>query len=163
MAYSQSVSVTRHAFYAILLPMRFLGIDYGLKRVGLALSDESGLLAFPYTILKNDKSLLPEIDRVCKEQKVKLIIVGESKDFSGKPNPIAREIEKFKRMVHALTKKKVESEPEFLTSVQAARWPSRRPDGSRGTGRQKANEMVDASAAAIILQSYLDKKRNLAS
>ena len=77
--------------------MRYLGIDFGSKRVGLALSDESGTLAFPYSVLLNDKTLLAEMERIVKEQKVKLMIMGESKDFNGKDNPIAGKAEEFKK------------------------------------------------------------------
>src|SRR3989344_7860763 len=140
--------------------MRYLGIDFGSKRVGLALSDESGTLAFPYSVLKNDKALLFEIERIVKEQKVKLIVIGESKDFNGTDNPIAKQAEDFKKEVQAVTHKRVEYEPEFLTSVQAGRKQSRRPYGSRGSGlraqQRRNNDRLDASAAAIILQSYLD-------
>lgn len=141
--------------------MRYLGIDFGSKRVGLALSDESGTLAFPHSVVKNDKTLLSEIGRIVNEQKVKLIILGESKDFNGVDNPIAEKAEDFRKALEAVTRKKVEYEPEFLTSVQAGRKQSRRPHGSRGSGlradRRRANEMLDASAATIILQSYLDR------
>ncbi|MEK7207919.1 MAG: RuvX/YqgF family protein, partial [Patescibacteria group bacterium] len=110
-----------------------------------ALSDEEGRLAFPYTVLKNDKTLLPEMERIVKEQKVKLIVLGESKDFNGKDNPIAEKIAEFKSALEKATRKKVEYEPEFLTSVQAARF-------------QGKVEKLDASAAAIILQSFLDRR-----
>ena len=139
--------------------MRYLGIDFGSKRVGLALSDESGTLAFPYSVLQNDETLLPEMERIVKEQKVKLVIMGESKDFNGKENPIAAKAEEFKRAVEKLTRKKVEYEPECLTSVQAGRNYARRPESSRGATPQRENNMLDASAAAIILQSYLDRLR----
>lgn len=127
--------------------MRYLGIDFGSKRVGIALSDEEGTLAFPYSVLKNDKALLSEVERIVKEQKVKLIVMGESKDFKGDDNPIAKQIAEFKRVLEKTTRKKVEYEPEFLTSVQAARF-------------QGKVEKLDASAAAIILQSYLDRQAN---
>lgn len=146
-----------------ILAMRYLGIDFGAKRVGLALSDESGTLAFPYSVLKNDKTLLAEVERIVKEQKVKLVVLGESKDFKGQENPIAKQAEEFKRALEKATRKKVEYEPEFLTSVQAARWYSRRPEASRGSGTRaesrRGNEMLDASAAAIILQNYLDRRQ----
>ncbi len=142
--------------------MRYLGIDFGSKRVGLALSDESGTLAFPYSVIPNNKELLSEIECIVKEQKVKLIVLGESKDFSGKDNPIAKQAEEFKKALEKLTRKKVEYELEFMTSVQAGRKQGRRQDGSRGTGARaesrRENEMLDASAAAIILQSYLDRR-----
>ncbi|MDO8623746.1 MAG: Holliday junction resolvase RuvX [bacterium] len=143
--------------------MRYLGIDFGSKRVGLALSDESCTLAFPYKVLTHDRGLLAAVDEVIRDQKVKLVVMGESKDFSGKDNPIASLADEFKKALEKLTHKKVEYEQEFLTSVQAGRPQGRRQDGSRGTGaraeQRKTNEMLDASAAAIILQSYLDRRR----
>lgn len=144
--------------------MRLLGIDFGSKRVGLALSDESGTLAFPYKVLPNDSTLLSEVVLIITEQKVKLVVMGESKDFSGKDNAIAKSADEFKRALEKLSRKKIEYEPEFLTSVQAGRNYARRPEESRGSGvradRRKVNEMLDASAAAIILQSYLDRTRH---
>ncbi len=140
--------------------MRYLGIDFGSKRVGVALSDESGTLAFPYSVLKNDSELTAEVERIIKEQKVKLVVLGESKDFSGKDNPIAASAEAFKKTLEKLTHKKVEYEPEFMTSFQAERNYARRPEASRGGTAPKENSMLDASAAAIILQSYLDRNRN---
>ena len=64
------------------------------------------------------------------------------------------------KTIEKTTRKKVEYEPEFLTSVQAGRTYARRPESSRGAAPQKENNMLDASAAAIILQSYLDRTRN---
>ncbi len=139
--------------------MRYLGIDFGSKRVGLALSDESGTLAFPYKVLLNDKALLPEVALIITEQKVKLVVMGESKDFNGKDNAIAKSADEFKQALEKLTHKKVEYEPEFLTSVQAGRNYARRPEASRGGNAPKESGMLDASAAAIILQSYLDRIR----
>lgn len=144
--------------------MRYLGIDFGSKRVGLALSDESCTLAFPYNVLPNDKELLSAVAEIVKEQKVKLMVMGESKDFAGKDNSIAKDAEEFRKALEKLTHKKVAYEPEFLTSVQAGRRQGRRQEGSRGTGeraeQRRENKMLDASAAAIILQSYLDRRKN---
>jgi|SRR3989338_7621225 len=142
--------------------MRYLGIDFGKKRVGLALSDESGRLAFPHSVLPNDKELIAAVTEIAKEQKVKAVIVGESKDLSGKANPLMKDIDAFIASLKKVLKKPVILEPEFWTSFQAARWQSRRPEASRGSGlraeHRRAQEMLDASAAAIILQSYLDKR-----
>lgn len=142
--------------------MRHMGIDFGAKRVGIALSDESGTLAFPHSVLINDKQLLSRVMGIVQEQKVETIVLGESKDFSGKDNPIAEHAENFKNTLETVTRRKVIYEPEFLTSIQAGQKHSRRPDGSRGSGlrarSRKANDMLDASAAAIILQSFLDHK-----
>lgn len=125
--------------------MRYLGIDYGKKRVGLALSDESGRLAFPHSVLPNDKELISTVAEIAREQKVKAVVVGESKDLSGKANPLMKDIDAFIVSLKKAAKKPVILEPEFWTSFQAARW-------------QGKTAKLDASAAAIILQSYLDKR-----
>ena len=125
--------------------MRYLGIDFGKKRVGIALSDESGTLAFPHAVLPNNAALLPEVVRLVKEQKVKAVIIGESKDLNGKANALMKDIEVFKALLVRETKKPVYYEPEFWSSFQAARF-------------QGKTDKLDASAAAIILQSYLDRK-----
>ncbi len=123
--------------------MRYLGIDFGEKRVGIALSDEDGKLAFPKAVLENNSDLLRNIIDFCMQNNVEVIIMGESRDFHGKINEIMWKIEGFKKQLETMGKKVV-YEPEFLSSVQA----------SKITGE---NDMIDASAAAIILQSYLDR------
>ncbi len=123
--------------------MRYLGIDFGEKRVGIALSDEDGKLAFPKAVLVNNQDLLRNIIDFCMENSVDTVIMGESRDFHGKINEIMWKIEGFKKQLETMGKKVV-YEPEFLSSVQA----------SKITGE---NDMIDASAAAIILQSYLDR------
>lgn len=143
------------------ISMRFLGIDFGLKRVGLALSDETGTLAFPHSVLPNDKKLVAEVALAAREQKVKAIVLGESKNLDGKANPLQKDIVSFKTALMKATKKPVHFEPEFWSSFQAARYQLRRPDGSRGSElrseHRRVKEMLDASAAAIILQSFLDR------
>jgi putative holliday junction resolvase len=124
--------------------MKYLGIDFGSKRVGIAVSDDLGKLAFPYAVLQNDKKMLETILEILKKEEIRKIVLGESKNFQGMPNKIQNEIDAFKEELEEKTRLKVESEPEFMTSVQA----------EQITGK---NEMHDASAAAIILQSFLDK------
>lgn len=74
-----------------------------------------------------------------------MVVMGESRDYQGQINTIMWQIEGFKKQLETIGFK-VEYEPEFMTSVQAGRI----------TGE---NDMLDASAAAIILQSYLDKNK----
>lgn len=124
--------------------MRILGIDYGSKRVGIAVSDEGKQFGMPHTVLKNDTTLLQEIERICSEQEIEKIILGESHDLMGKPNSIQKDIAVFAEEVKKNLKIPLEFEPEFFTSAQAVR-------------DQGQNEKLDASAAALILQSYLDK------
>jgi len=127
--------------------MKYLGIDFGGKRVGVAVSDENGKMAFPHSVVKNDEKLLAEIEKIIEKEKIGGVVIGESRNFKGEPNKIMAEIEKFKRTLEEKIKLPVYFEPEFMTSAQA----------ERGLGK---NEMHDASAAAIILQSYLDIRNN---
>ena len=123
--------------------MRYLGIDFGEKRIGIAISDEEGKIAFPTTVLANDKNIMKNLMDLCMQNGVEVVVMGESRDYKGQINEIMWKIEGFKKQLETVGFKVV-FEPEFMTSVQA----------SQITGE---NKMLDASAAAIILQSYLDK------
>jgi len=126
--------------------MRILGIDYGTKRVGVALSDERRKFALPHGVIQNAPELLAEVMKAAKDNKVEEIVMGESRNFNNEPNPVHAESMDFKKKLEAegFT---VHLEPEFMTSVHAERFQGR-------------NEKIDASAAALILQSYLDRERD---
>ncbi|MBI4091346.1 Holliday junction resolvase RuvX [candidate division WWE3 bacterium] len=127
--------------------MRFLGIDYGTKRVGLALSDEYGKIAFPHSVLKNSRDFLSELSEIVKKEGVKAIVFGESLDYKRKENPIMKDVRKLKERIEKELKIRVYLEPEILTSAEAR----------RARGR---HDLIDASAAAIILQSFLERSKN---
>lgn len=124
--------------------MKIIGIDFGEKRVGVAISDNSGRVAFPVSVLENNDKLLTKIKDIIEKENVEKIVVGESKDFAGAPNVIMKKIDQFVSILEKQTDLQIVLEPEFLSSHQAQRY----------TGK---NSMHDASAAAIILQSYLDR------
>lgn len=129
---------------------RLLGIDFGRKRVGIAMSDEEQKIAFPKTAYPNDKKLIERIANYCEENSVAGIVLGESKNFKGEANPIMRDILKFKTNIEKATSLPVFMEPEFMTSAEAEKMRAEE-DG--------CGKMLDASAAAVILQSYLDKTK----
>lgn len=136
--------------------MRYLGIDYGAKRVGLALSDEQGNFAYPLSVIENTDNLISEISKICKENNVGEIVVGESRNFSQKENDIMREIKPFVKSLEKETSLPVSLHPEFMTSVEAERIQSRRlRSGSRLKRREVKNDMHDASAATLILKHFL--------
>jgi len=130
--------------------MRILGIDYGTKRIGLAVSDENERLAFPKEIVKNNGELFGKIGAILAKEAILEVVVGESLDFASLPNALMKEIEFFIARLERKFKISVHREKEFLTSVEARRY--RNPLQS---------DQVDASAAALILQRYLDKKNQL--
>lgn len=124
--------------------MRYLGIDYGTKRIGLALSDENGKVAFPDVVLGNNKEVVTTIAQKIQQKNIKCVVLGESKDLKGEENTVMEKIRTFQKKLESLVDVEVVHEPEFFTSIQAERMSS--------------DETSDASAAALILQSYLDKK-----
>lgn len=127
--------------------MRYLGIDYGAKRVGIAVSDESLSLAFPLEVIENTENLIPELKEICEKNQVTKIIVGDSKDFDQKENEIMKAILPFVEKLKVELALPVAMHPEFLTSMEAERI-------------QGHNDMHDASAAALILNSFLESNKN---
>jgi putative Holliday junction resolvase len=126
--------------------MKIMGIDYGTKRVGVAFSDEGMQFAIPSEVIKNSKNLLSEIKEIADKNYIKEIVMGESKNYKGEANDILAESLEFKKSLENLGLK-VYLEPEFMTSINAERF-------------QGKTDMLDASAAALILQSFLDKKQS---
>jgi len=69
--------------------MRYLSIDYGSRKIGLALSDEDGTMGFPYGVLPNSSELIDQLAKLISEKDVGAVVMGESRNFSGQENPIA--------------------------------------------------------------------------
>ena len=136
---------------------RILGIDYGTKRIGVALSDEEAQFGQPHSVIENSKAkkdeVVEKILEIVKTNKVAEIVLGESKDFKGQDNEVMSAIRDFKASIESALSLlpspavPIIFEPEFLTSHQAEYF-------------QGKHDLLDASAAALILQSYLDKKNN---
>jgi len=125
--------------------MKYLGIDYGTKNVGIAISDDYGKMAFPNTILANDHKIIENLKKIVSKNLIQKIIIGESKNYKMQDNEIMADIYDIKKILETDLNMDVDLHPEILTSAEAERL-------------QGKNEMIDASAAAIILQSYLDLK-----
>jgi len=137
--------------------MRYLGIDYGIKRVGLAISDEGGMLAFPYKIILNNLEIVDTIHNICGIEEISAIVLGESHDLSDKPNKIMGSIEEFKRNLEGELDLPIYFEKEFMTTVEARGRMGKEINNSRKVKKDK-NAAADASAAALILARFLDRK-----
>jgi putative holliday junction resolvase len=125
---------------------KLMGIDYGSKRIGVAFSDGSCTFALPHSVLKNDEEALQAIVAIAKKEGITEIVLGESKNYKGEPNAIYDKSMEFKKALES-SGYAVHWEPEFMTSAHTEKL-------------QGKNEMTDASAAALILQSFLDKRKN---
>lgn len=139
--------------------MKYLGIDYGSKRVGLALSDEDAFFAFPYKIVPNNMELLDAIHNICGVEEISAIVLGESHDLSGQPNKIMGSIEEFKRNIEAELDIPVYFQKEFMTTVEARGRVGKEVNNAKKVAKSK-QVLADASAAALILQRFLDRKNN---
>ncbi len=141
--------------------MKYLGIDFGTKRIGAAISDEGGTLAFPKEIVPGGESAFARIGEIIKEEKISEIVVGESVDFSGRLNMVSARIELFVGDLKEKFGLPVRMQKEFLTSVEARKSGvgkgSLSPSQSHSKLKQIKSGRIDASAAALILQRYLDK------
>ena len=140
---------------------RFIGIDYGTKRIGLAISDENHTLAFPKEIILNDSNTFKNLGDIIKKENIKQIVVGESVDFSGKLNVLSGRIEVFILELKEKFDLPIYKQKEFLTSVEARRSQKGKQDFNPAQSHSKVKQIksgrVDAGAAALILQRYLDK------
>jgi putative Holliday junction resolvase len=132
---------------------KYLGIDYGSKQIGIATSDESGSLAFPLTTVSTGPNALGELIELINRHEVESIVIGESRDLNGQPNPIMKDIEKFKKDLSELSQLPVNYHSEMFTSAQAARQFA--PE-SKSRKKKPNQDKLDAAAAALILQGYLD-------
>lgn len=125
------------------MALKHLGIDFGSKRIGLAVSDDTASVAFPYKTVINTPKAFDEIFEIITFEKIKKVVIGESKDKDMKDNPIMKLVNEFKTKLEEKGVP-VDLHNEFFSSAQVI------------STMGKQNDAIDASAAAIILQSYLD-------
>ena len=134
--------------------MRILGIDPGDKNIGVALSDPTGTIANPLTVIRHVSRPIDAatVAQLAYENNAGKIIVGQSFDIDGKPNFQGRKAARLAAAIRTQTEIPVELWDEAY-STQTAR-------GARiamGTTRSKRSSHLDELAATVILQSYLDK------
>ena len=122
---------------------RILGIDFGTKRIGVAVSDPARAFALPLVVIKNSDLAVKEIAEIARQHETAEVVMGESRNYKQEPNAIFEEADAFKKQLEELGLT-VYLELEFMTSMQAERF-------------QGKTDLTDASAAALILQSYLDR------
>ena len=133
--------------------MRYLGVDYGSKKIGLAFSDEAGTMGFPYSIVSNTPRLIDELCGLIAKENVGAVVIGESLDLAGGENIIAKDARALGGQLSERAGVPVFYESEVFTSIEARRPPEKEMK-SRGAKRREA---IDDRAAALILTSYLSR------
>ncbi|MEK7596162.1 MAG: Holliday junction resolvase RuvX [Patescibacteria group bacterium] len=126
--------------------MRFLGIDYGKKRIGAAMSDKEGRMAFPYAVIENNAKKFSVIGKICENENISKIVVGLPKNLKGEETEMTKEIQKFGRRLRQKIGLKIIFQNEMFSTKEAVQIQGRRQE-------------IDASAAALILDSYLKKEK----
>ena len=134
--------------------MRILGLDYGTKRIGVALSDLTGTIASPLTtIFNNDiNDVINEIGMLCDEYKVDTIVLGLPKNMNNTLGEKAEKVMEFKLQIEDKLEKQVVLIDERLTTVEAEKLLI-----TADTSRKKRKASIDKIAASIILDSYLKR------
>jgi putative Holliday junction resolvase len=139
---------------------RIIGLDVGERRIGVAVSDSSNTLARPVTSLRTSgldgnalQASLAEISRLRAEEPLEAIVVGLPRRLDGSANAMTPRVERFAERLREQTQVAVILQDERLTSVEAERRLAERERNWR-----KRKEQLDAAAAAIILQDYLDAR-----
>lgn len=133
--------------------MKYLGIDYGTKRVGIAVSDTGGTLARPVAVLKNTSGLLSEIEGIIAKENIESIVVGSSEG-----NSVQRDIEELIGQLTLTTFLPVDTITEAFSSFEAHGKKGKEQTAARATKAPTKPTDLDARAAAVILQRYLDSK-----
>lgn len=136
--------------------MRIIGLDYGTKTVGVAISDESQIIASPHITIERKhptklRQTYAKIEEIIKEYEVGLIVLGYPKNMNNTEGERAQATKEFGENLERRTGISVELVDERLTTMQADRILD-----ATGVALSARKEHIDKMAAAIILQNYLD-------
>jgi len=135
--------------------MSILAIDHGEKRIGIALSDPTGTIASPLTVIKHVSRLMDaaQVANLASEHGAELIVIGQSFDEEGNPNLAGRRAARF-----AETLKEQTQIPVVLWDESFSTQDARAARIELGVSRKRRAGHHDAFAAVMILQSYIESK-----
>ena len=138
--------------------MRYLGLDLGSKTLGLSISDKTGLIASDYKVLRytDINMLIKDLLLVIKEERVEGLVLGYPLNLNGTISDRCKLTLEFKEMLEPMINIPIYLQDERLTTVEANRILI-----SNGTRRDKRKKVVDKIAAVLILQTFLDKNREV--
>ena len=136
---------------------RILGIDYGTRRIGISLSDPLPIIAQPFDTLSNDKLSVRRICEIVEKEAVDVVVVGMPFNLKGEKGQKAQEVERFIELLKGAMSAEIVSWDERFTTTIAHR--TMRDMGTKRMERRSDRGRIDAMAAAILLQSYLDSRK----
>jgi len=127
--------------------MKRLGIDFGSKKIGLAVTDDSGTMAFPLQVVPNGKQFIGHLKSLVEERGVSELVIGHSLDNTGSPNQVQKLIDEFIIEATLHIGMPIHLQPEQYSTAEASQI-------------QGKNQMTDASAATLILDSFIKNQKN---
>lgn len=135
---------------------RQLGIDFGTRRIGLALSDPTGTLASPLPYLENTdpREVAANLKKLVETHAVETIVIGLPRNMDGTFGPAAEKVRKFITQIQPHLPAQIMTQDERLTTAQASRDLSQ-----MGLRQKELRKKVDSSSACLILQQFLDRKQ----
>jgi len=141
---------------------KYLGIDYGEKRVGIAVSDENKKYSFSRDFIENDAKFYNQLLKIIKEEKISKIILGYPLNMSSEKTNQTRKVEDFRsKLENFLKKNSEEAEIIFFDERFTSRIAESHLKHSclkKSTRQNKG--LIDSASAQIILQDYIDKTNN---
>lgn len=136
------------------MPEYVLGIDFGTKRIGLAVAQTLTRQANPLKVLNNNQQFWQELQQIIEEWQIKQLIVGLPLDMDGEEQEVTRQVKNFgKKLKHQFDLPIIYVD-ERLSSFEAER--QFQQQRAAGASKAKNKQNIDAMAAQIILQSWLD-------
>jgi len=142
--------------------MKLLALDVGDRRVGVAVSDATGLIATPLTVLRRKSKAedFARIARLAREQGAEGLVVGHPLDEDGSAGPQARRIERYAEALREALQVEGLALPIHFQDERLSTQRAQEAMIAAGRGAQDRRTRIDAVAAAVILQDYLDELRN---
>ncbi len=139
------------------MKQRILSIDYGEKRIGVAVSDPTNLFATTLSTVQNSPASIPSIAEIAKSYNVKTILVGYPLNMNGTLSKFCVQIDKFIDELQPLFKAEIIRRDERLSSYSAQK---KILESVKSKKRRKDKSLIDKFSAATILQDYLDEQNN---
>jgi putative Holliday junction resolvase len=140
--------------YEHLKGKRLLALDIGKKRIGIAVCDILHITTNPLTTIINDSNALLEIQKIAQQEQVGAIIIGIPPESSGQSNAIIKEIENYQRLLKDTIDIDIYLQDESYSSKRAV---EHLIASGRSKAHRKDKSVIDKTAAAIILRSFLDE------
>ena len=139
--------------------MKYLGLDLGTRTLGLAISDLTHTIASTYKTIRYEENdydyLLQELKKIIEQEKIEKLVLGLPKNMNNTIGESAERCLNFKKLLEDKLKIVVEMQDERLTTVEATNYMI-----EANISRKKRKQKIDSLAANIILQTYLDRKKD---